>query len=320
MKRVLGVLRSPAVKWAFLAIALGFAAWFVASRWEAIAAALARLPWWALVVALVASAVYVGLTLEAWRGIVRDLGHPLAVRPAVALFGVSQLGKYIPGGVWNIAAAADLGRAHGIPARHSVAAMTIALLISLVSGVGVGALGFAVAPTPALADWAWLMWSGVPLLVLLIPPVLNRLIALAWRILRLEPLDTPGGSLSTRGVAVATAWSLLAWIVAGVAVAALAIGLGAPATWHTVVQCIGGYALAWVIGFLFVIAPAGAGVRELVLAAALAGTLASAEIVTLVLLSRVLLTAVDLGFAAVGGVETRLARRRLGRTGSAEPA
>lgn len=314
MKRALGVLRSPAVKWAFLAIALGFAAWFVASRWQEILAALSRLPAWALLLALLASVVYVALTLESWRSILRDLGHPLAVRPAVALFGVSQLGKYIPGGVWNIAAAADLGRAHGIPARHSVAAMTLAVLISLVSGVGIGALGFVIAPTPALAGWAWLMWAGVPLLVLLVPPIMNRLIAFAWRVLRLEPLDTTGGTLSTRGVGVATLWSALAWLVAGCSVAALAIGLGAPATWHTVIQCIGGYALAWVIGFLFVIAPAGAGVRELVLAAALAGTLASAEIVTLVLLSRVLLTAVDLGFAAVGGAETRRARRRIETT------
>ncbi|WP_345751203.1 lysylphosphatidylglycerol synthase domain-containing protein [Microbacterium rhizophilus] len=317
MKRILGILRSPAVKWAFLAIALGFAAWFVASRWPEIVAALARLPLWALLVALLACAVYVALTLQSWRGILHDLGHPIGIRPAVALFGVSQLGKYIPGGVWNIAAAADLGRAHGIPARHSVAAMTLALLISLVSGVGIGALGFVLAPTPALADWAWLMWFGVPLLVLLVPPVMNRLIGFAWRLLRLEPLDgsiagRTGGTLSTRGVGAATAWAALAWVVAGIAVAVLAIGLGAPATWHTVVQCIGGYALAWVIGFLFVIAPAGAGVRELVLAAALAGTLASAEIVTLVLLSRLLLTAVDLGFAAAGAVETRIARRRMG--------
>ncbi|WP_309069366.1 lysylphosphatidylglycerol synthase domain-containing protein [Microbacterium sp.] len=311
MKRVLGVLRSPVVKWAFLALALAFAAYFVGTRWNEIVAALARMPAWSPLLALIASAVYVGLTLESWRRILHDLGHPIALRPAVALFGVSQIAKYIPGGVWNIAAAADLGRAHGIPARHSVAAMTVALLISLVSGVGIGALGFLIAPTPALADWAWLMWLGVPLLVLLVPPVMNRVIGFAWRVLRLEPLETPGGMLSTRGVGVATLWAALAWIVAGTAVAALAIGLGAPATVHTVIQCIGGYALAWVIGFLFVIAPAGAGVREVVLAAALAGTLASAEIVTLVLLSRVLLTVVDLGFAAVGGAETRLARRRL---------
>lgn len=305
MKRLLGVLRSPVVKWVFLAVALGFAAWFVASRWDEITAALAQMPAWSLLVALAASIVYVALTLASWRSIMHDLGHPIRVRPAIALFGVSQLGKYIPGGVWNIAAAADLGRTHGIPARHSVAAMTLAVLISLVSGVGIGALSFVVAPTPALSEWAWVMWFGVPLLVLLAPPIMNRLIALAWRLLRLEPLDTDHGTLSTRGVASATAWAGLAWIVAGVSVAALAIGLGMPATWQTVAQCIGGYALAWVIGFLFIVAPAGAGVREVVLAAALAGALASAEIVTLVLLSRLLLTAVDLAFAGVGGIESR---------------
>jgi uncharacterized membrane protein YbhN (UPF0104 family) len=101
-----------------------------------------------------------------------------------------------------------------------------------------------------------------------------------------------------------------AWIVAGASVCFLAIGMGAPATWLTLAQCVGGYALAWVAGFLFILAPAGVGVREIVLAATLAGTVDSGAVVAIVLLSRVLLTAVDLVLAGIGSIDARIIARR----------
>ncbi|GAA2984288.1 uncharacterized membrane protein YbhN (UPF0104 family) [Microbacterium terrae] len=313
MKRLLAVLRSPAVRWTFLAIAGASIVWFIYTNAADIGEALGRLSPWMLVAAGLASVVYVLMTLEAWRHVLRDLGARLTFRSAIPLFGVSQLGKYIPGGVWNIAAAAELGTAHGIPRRHSVAAMSLALLVSIISGTAVGALGFLVSPAPLFAQWGWVLWVGIPLLVLLVPPVMNRLIAFAWRLARLEPLET---AVSTRGVALVTGWSVLAWIVAGGSVAILAIGMGAPATWLTLAQCVGGYALAWVAGFLFVIAPAGVGVREVVLAACLAGTVDQGAVAAIVLLSRLLLTAVDLGLAGIGAIDTRIVARREGRDGA----
>jgi uncharacterized membrane protein YbhN (UPF0104 family) len=307
MTRLLTFLRSPITRWTFLAVALGFAVWFVWANAAQIRAALAQLDPRFLIGALVASVVYVLMTMEAWRQVVRDLGHRLTFRSSIPLFGISQLGKYIPGGVWNIAAAAELGRAHGIPARHSVAAMTIALLISIVSGTAIGALGFLASPAPIFAQWGWVFWVALPLVVLLFPPVMNRAIAFGWRIARLESLDTRS---SLGGLALVTVWSAAGWVVAGASVSLLAIGMGAPATWLTLAQCIGGYALAWVVGFLIVVAPAGAGVRELVLAACLVGTVDEGAVVAIVLISRLLLTGVDLSLAGVGAIDARLVKAR----------
>lgn len=309
MKAVLRVLRSPAVRWGFLVIALGFIVWFVWRNAAEIGAALSRLSWSYLAIALLASIAYVLLTLEAWRAVLRDLGDPLSFRAAIPLFGISQLGKYIPGGVWNIAAAAELGQAHRIPRRHSVAAMTIALLVSIVTGAAVGAIAFLASPGPLFTQWGWVPWLAVPLLLCLLPPIMNRLIALAWRLARLEPLET---SVSSRGIGVVTMWSVAAWILAGASVAALAVGMGAPADVAMLAQCIGGYALAWTAGFLVFVAPAGAGVRELVLVAALAGTLDSGAAVAIVLLSRILLTFVDLILAGMGALDLRITQRRDG--------
>ncbi|WP_342770092.1 hypothetical protein [Xylanimonas allomyrinae] len=93
---------------------------------------------------------------------------------------------------------------------------------------------------------------------------------------------------------------MLSWVVAGVHVWLLATGLGLDATGRTLVMLVGGYALAWVAGFVVVFVPAGAGVREAVLLALLAGALPHAAVLLVVLLTRALLTVVDLVFAAVG--------------------
>lgn len=313
MTRFLALLRSPIVRWAFLAVALAFTGWFVWANRESIVTALTGMNPWYLAAAVLTSVLYVVFMMESWRRVVIDLGNPLGFRSAVPLFGISQLGKYIPGGVWNIAAAAQLGANYGIARRHSVAAMTIALLVSLASGVSVGALGFLISPAEFFGAWGWVLWAGVPLLVVLIPPVTNALIALAWRLLRLEPLET---AITTRGIAAVTAWCLAGWLAVGLSVALLAMSTGAEPSLLLVARATAGYALAWVAGFVIVIAPAGAGVREVVLAASLMGTIPEGAVVAIVLISRLILTVADLALAGVGAIDARMLRNRSTRQDS----
>jgi hypothetical protein len=61
---------------------------------------------------------------------------------------------------------------------------------------------------------------------------------------------------------------------------------------------IGVFALAWVAGFLVIIAPAGAGVREAALVLGFAGVLPGGAVLTVAVLSRVLFVLADLLLAA----------------------
>jgi uncharacterized membrane protein YbhN (UPF0104 family) len=63
---------------------------------------------------------------------------------------------------------------------------------------------------------------------------------------------------------------------------------------------LGAYALAWTAGFLVVVAPAGAGVRELALIAALSPVLDAPAALAVAVLSRVLMTLGDLLWAVAG--------------------
>lgn len=294
---VLGVVRAPLVRWGFLAAAVALAVVAVARSWGELVDAAQQMPGRHLAGAAVAAVVYVLCTFLSWRAVLADLGSPLPVRPAVSIFGISQIGKYVPGGVWNVVAAAEIGADHKVPRARSLAGMAVAVLVGVVSGSVLAAVGLLTAAAGTLGAWTWLAWVAPLLLVLLVPAVLSRLVSLGFRLLRRPPLEQP---LTWSGLGVAVAWSVVSWVVAGLHVWLLATGLGLEATPRTFVLLVGGYALAWVAGFVIVFLPAGAVAREAVLLWLLAGAMPHAAVLLVVLLARVVLTLVDLLLAAVG--------------------
>lgn len=304
MSRVLELARSRTVKVGFLLLALALAVWAVVSRWNEVSAALTEIDPVLLAAALGLGLLYVVLTMFSWRAVLADHGTPLPLLPAARVFFVSQLGKYVPGGVWNIVAAAEMGADHRIPRRRSVSAMLVTVLISIVTGMILAVVTVPFAPDELADRFGWVLWTLPLFVMLLLPPVLGRLVDLALRLTKGDPLESP---LRWRGIGAAVAWALLAWGIAGLQVWVLAVGVGMEPSGRTVALCIGGYAFAWVIGFLVVIVPAGAGVRETVLALMLAGSLSTGGVLAVVLLSRVVLTLADL---LLGGLGLLLARRK----------
>lgn len=309
MTGVLRLLRAPATRKVFLVLALAAAAWAVAGQWQQVREALGALSPGALVAALLLGLGYVVLTMLSWRVVLADLGSALPVGAAGRLFFLSQLGKYLPGGVWNVLAAAEMGMDHAIPRRRSVTVLVVSILVSIVTGLAlaVGAVGLA--PPDVAASYGWVVWTFPLFVAALTPPVLNRLLEAALRATRRPPLEH---RLSGRGIAGASGWALVSWVVAGALVWVVATEAGMAATGSTLALAVGGYALAWTVGFLVVFVPAGVGVREAVLAAVLAGRLDAGGVVVTVLLARVFMTVADLalGTAAAGTGPRRPVRNR----------
>jgi len=298
---VLGVLRSPWVRIGFVVVALAGAAYAIASDWGPIVAALHRLPLGNALLAVAVNVVYLGCTWASWRAVLTDLGSRLGVRASFEVFFLSQIGKYVPGGVWHMVAASELGLDRQVPRRRSFSAIAVATVVAIATAL-VAAVPLLVLSGRSIAARGWL-WLSLPVaLAFLAPAVLNRLLALAMRVLRREPLEHP---MTARGTAAATGWALLGWCVVGFQVWLVGLGLGLGRS--SLVAVIGAYAIAWVAGFVVVVAPAGLGPRELVLGVLLAGALPAGSAVVLVIVTRLVQTVVDVAMAAAGYVLTRRA-------------
>ncbi len=301
---LLSLTRRPWFRWGFLLLAVGLAGWALAARREEVAAALARLDLRFVAAAAAVTTVQLALTGLAWRTLLADLGSPLPLPVAARVFFVGQIGKYVPGSVWPVVMQAELARDHGVPRRRTAAATMVMLLLAAATALMVAMAAFPFVPQVATGRYGWMLLLVVPLVVALHPRLLGPVLDRVLGVIGGEPLEHPP---SARGTATATAWALASWLAAGAQVWLLAGALGADLTWRTFALAAGGYAFAWAVGMLVVVAPAGAGAREVALIAALSSVVGGGgAVLVLVLASRVLFTLADLLAAGIGHGAGRL--------------
>src|SRR3954451_15363882 len=290
------VTRSWWARVGFVALAVALAVWALWSRWPQVVSAAHRLDATHLVLAVLATLLNAVLTGLGWRALLADLGARLPLRLAARVFFVGQIGKYVPGSLWPMLVQAELAKQH-VARRLTAAATLLLVLLSGATALVVMLIALPFAPAGGGAGLAWAALLVLPAAALMHPGVIGRLLDRGLRLLGREPLER---WTSVRGTAVAASWAIAAWLLAGLQIWLLAVPLGAPATWRTFALAVGGYALAWAVALVVVVAPAGAGARGTALGAVLSPVLARGAVVVVVLLSRVLFTAADLTLAGLG--------------------
>jgi glycosyltransferase 2 family protein len=287
------------VRWGFVAVTVGLGGYAVAREWPGVRSALASIGVGTTIEALLCVLAALVMTMQVWRLLLAGLGSPLPARAASRIMFIGQLGKYLPGSVWPVLAQMELGNAYRVPRHRSAAASVLTMVVSLLTG-----LLAALATLPFVAGATAYLWAFAitpVLLACLHPRVLNAVVGRLLRLTRRPPLDLP---LTGRAMAAALAWSWSSWVLYGLQIWLLATRLGAPPG-RTVLLAVGGFAFAWSVGFLVVLAPAGAGVRDVLLIATLSPVLGTSRATAVALMSRALMTAGDLLTAALAAASSR---------------
>lgn len=207
----------------------------------------------ALAVAVVVVVVGMWAAVAGWA---RLLGVD-SPRTVARGFLVAQLGKYVPGGVWQVVG--QVGHATQTTTSDSRGA-TLAYLASVVTQVAAGLLvGLPVVVDQAVPWWirvAVAVAAAVAVFLLVDHRLLQRtLLALPWvgsDISEDEAMPSRAALLYSTGAGV------VAMAAAGVV---FAISYSAP-TGELDLSVVPAFALAWTIGFLALPFPAGLGVRE----------------------------------------------------------
>jgi hypothetical protein len=274
-------------------------AYSVHSQWGTVRHDVARLPILDGVAALLLALIATGASMLAWRSMLGDLGSRLPLLPALHIYALSALGKYVPGSVWPVLAQMELGRAYAIPRLRSATAFLLTLMGSVVSATATGGLLAVTSP-----GWGRLFALLPLVLIVMHPRVLVPLTTAIAKVLR-RPAVTEEPSVA--GVTRSMGWLLVQWVCIGGGTAIMADGLGSSVS---VTRCIAAVALSWAAGLVVVVVPAGAGVREGVLTYLLASSLGSGRALALALLGRLALTLADAFGAALGALVARRAKRQ----------
>jgi uncharacterized membrane protein YbhN (UPF0104 family) len=220
--------------------------------------------------AVVASVVAVTAYGLVWPFLLRRLGTPVSFS-WIGLFFKGQLGKYLPGSVWQYAGRVSLARSRGVPAQRA--------FVSVVAEVAYSAIAAALASSLLLGSLA-----GTSIILGSV-----ALLALVFALRRASPLLAAGPPATGLYLAVWGLYGLAFWTT-GRALFAVPVS--------ELPRYIGVFALGWLAGLVAVFAPGGIGVREAVIAALLSTRLGQADAIVLAAVSRIVLSAVDLAAAA----------------------
>jgi uncharacterized membrane protein YbhN (UPF0104 family) len=148
----------------------------------------------------------------------------------------------------------------------------------------------------------WWVLMLLPLCVVLHPRIMW---AVAARVPKLRLVDADAPPPRTETMMKAVGWSLVGWACYGLHVAVLASVFARHGLGTLLAVSTGGYALAWCLGLIVVLLPAGAGARDLSLIAALAAVMPSNPALAVAVISRLVTTAGDLGCAGLAFAASR---------------
>jgi hypothetical protein len=199
--------------------------------------------------------------IETWRRVVSAWGGSIPYGSAARIWFVSNLGRYIPGKVWAIAAMGVLAQREGVSPAVAVTSSLYINIINVIAGFAVSVLAAPdVFPVPkSVAIAVGLLAVAFVLTPRAITTGVRWTAAKLGRQFNLEPLPPAI-------VALAFASCAVAWACYGIAFQFLAAGtIGDPS--GATLRYIALYTSSYLIGFLAPFSPGGAGVREFVMIA-----------------------------------------------------
>jgi hypothetical protein len=291
VKKLLG---SRVLKWAVVVIVVVVGAYEIHKKWDGVSSGLTRIGWLSAVEALLALLVAQFANLKVWQVLLAGLGSPLRTRVAGRILLVGQLGKYLPGSVWPVLTQMELGAQAKVPRPRSATASALAMLMSLVVGLVIAVVTIPFAAVRS-GDYLWVFLLLPFALAFFHPKVLNPLLGWLAKLTKRTPLETP---VSGRTIAVAAAWQVMAWLFQCLQIWILAEKFGTPMG-HLVLIALSAWAFAWCVGFVIILAPAGAGPRDLLLVVALKPVIGLGPATAVMLVSRAINTINDLLVAGV---------------------
>jgi hypothetical protein len=304
----------PAARWLSAVaqpLVIGGAAWFLIrtarEHWPTIARESLAIQTGPLLLASAITVLTYGALIGAWVYSLRWWGQRLRYRPALYIWFLTNLARFLPGAIWQFVGLAALAARYEVSPLAATAAVLLQQLLFLMVGVvvtlvtlpsflGVWAIGL-----PAVAG---VLLGGALLggLATFFPALMPRLAAAAARLFR-RPITAP--VLTTGELVRYLVLMLIGWLAYGVAFwqfGQALLGSRGPG----LMLSVGAFVASYVVGLLAIFAPGGIVVREAALVAALTPSLGASAALLLAVGSRLWLLALELATATVVVLAQRL--------------
>ena len=223
----------------------------------------------------------------------RDTPFPALLR----VWALSNVARYIPGGIWRLLAAARLASSTGMSQVVTLSAMVVHVLLSLVSACVTAAFTLPLAALGVPDRLALVLRVGVVIgaLVCVHPAWINLGLRLVPRALHRDVLAWHARWIDGLGL---LCLSIVSWLLFGGAFYLFLLSL-APIPLSALPASAGVNALSFAAGAVMVVAPAGLGVKELAMTGLLAPLLPAGVAAVIAVASRLWAIAAELALAGI---------------------
>ena len=240
---------------------------------------LRNLSWWVVPVIAVLHIMYLLLSAEVWRRMVRVIGGVrTAFGEAYLQMVAVSIGKYIPGKVWGFIARTGQLHRHNISTHLSVVSTVVEQILVLAGGgIVIVAAGFVVFPEYKSS----IISLGALLLVGLIMVSKNIPAVVRWFGSRQSAIDVPAnvGGSDLPGLLRFGATYAMLWMLSGLIFSIIYFSLfDAAVTAENIAALVLANTIGFIVGFFAVFAPGGLGIREATTVAVLAPFLPIREV------------------------------------------
>ena len=241
--------------------AIAFVVATVVDRWSEVSDEIrhAEVGW--LVAAAACAALGMVTIAWGWRHVLALLGVRAPAGRVVGWYFAGEIAKYVPGGVWPVLGRGEIARRHGVPRSRAYASVAMSLGVLYLAAMFVAAafLPFGLSGGTGFSPWMLALLALPVGVVVLHHEVLGRLVDLVGRVSgRAIDLPIP----VWRDSLLLVARYVPTWLFIGTATWAVGRATTTDISYPRVMFAT---ILSWVVGFLAVPVPSGAGIREAVL-------------------------------------------------------
>jgi len=282
-------------KWLWLVLVLAAAGYYFYRNWEQVINLISQISAWRIVLSLVLLIIgKMFLVLLVQYSVNSEDWHPKYIE-TLGIYGLSSLGKYIPGGIWQFVGRFGVYKVNGLSSKASTRAMILENIWLLGSAVATGVIGVFLTRFDLIAGLLNLpnhQWLAI-LFTILALGLWIVMLKIVHKTMRRHTAENIPSIFVVAGV------GLLLWTFIGGSFFVMFHDF----PFSAAPLFIGGYAVSWAVGYIAVFAPGGLGVREAALAFVFSNIASVEMIAVYAAMNRIIWVIAEVLFGLVGMVQ-----------------
>ena len=292
-KKILGI-----VKWLWLILVLAAAGYYFYGHQEEVINLLKQIDYWRIILSLILLLIGKAFLVILVKYSVNCEGWYPTYPEILGVYGLSSLGKYLPGGIWHFVGRFGVYKMNGLSAKASTRAMVLENIWLLSSALATGVIGVFLFRFDLIANLLNIPdenWLAVTLTMVILALWIIALIIVHKIMQKYTSRQIPN-------VVRVTLIGLLLWTFIGGSFFAMFEEF----SFSSAPLFIGGYAVSWAVGYIAVFAPGGLGVREAVLAFVFSSITAVELIAVYAAMNRIIWVIAEVLFGLFGMSQKRI--------------